>query len=108
MPYPKLHIHSIPRPPGFAPFPATTRKVLDSSQLSLYVNQPDWDTNGDRPEELEMTKEEKSLVELRVNDKEVEINSFVQGVIRNIVMGLISSLRLDGEAKTIELKITNP
>jgi hypothetical protein len=108
MPYPQLYFSSATRPGGFAPFPATTRKVLDSTQLSLYVNQPDWNTNGDRPEELEMTKEEISLVELRVNDKEVEINSFVQGVIRNIVMGLISSLRLDGEAKTIELKITSP
>ena len=55
-----------------------------------------------------MTQEETTHVTLRVNDKEVEINSFVQGMIRNIVIGLISSLRLDGEAGKIELTITNP
>ncbi len=55
-----------------------------------------------------MTQEKRSLVALKVNGKKVEINPFVQGVIRNVILGLISSLRLDGEAKTIELKIINP
>ena len=54
-----------------------------------------------------MAQEDTPVVVLRVNDREVEINSFVQGVIRNIVMGVISSLRLDDVARKVELKINH-
>jgi len=61
-----------------------------------------------KPEEVIMAQEDKPVVVLKVNDREVEINSFVQGVIRNIVMGVLSSLKLDDEAETVELRIHQP
>ncbi len=54
-----------------------------------------------------MDKERVSQVELKVNDKEIDINPFVHQVIKNVTLGLVSSLRLEEEVRKIELKITN-
>ena len=51
---------------------------------------------------------EKSLatVELKVNNQNIELNSFVQGFILQTVTGMVKSLKGTGEVETIELKIS--
>ena len=50
--------------------------------------------------------------ELKVNDKETELNKFVENFISQTVIGMVSSLQGVGDIKTINLqiskKITNP
>ena len=54
-----------------------------------------------------MDKDSVSQVELKINDKEIDINPFVHQVIENVTLGLVTSLRLEEEVRKIELKITD-
>ncbi len=45
-------------------------------------------------------------VKVIINGKEIEINPFVTSVFGNIVVGMVSSLKLDDEPKEIEIKVT--
>lgn len=45
-------------------------------------------------------------VELEVNDKEVELNSFIQNFILETVTGMVKSLRGVNKIDTISLKIS--
>ncbi|MEW6050361.1 MAG: hypothetical protein AB1644_04785 [Candidatus Zixiibacteriota bacterium] len=42
-------------------------------------------------------------VRIRVNGKALKLNKFVKSVVGNTVLGMVSSLRLDGAPKTIEI-----
>jgi uncharacterized membrane protein len=44
-------------------------------------------------------------VRIRVNGTELELNSFVKSVVAGAVSGMVSSLRLDGIPKTIEISM---
>jgi hypothetical protein len=44
-------------------------------------------------------------VRIRVNGKELELNSFVKSVVAGAVSGMVSSLRLDGIPETIEISM---
>jgi len=45
-------------------------------------------------------------VQLKVNDKEIELNNFAQNFISQTVIGMVKSLRGVGEVETISLKIS--
>jgi len=45
-------------------------------------------------------------VEIRVNGKRVPINPFVQEIIGNAVLGMVSSLKKIGEIGVVELRIS--
>ena len=44
--------------------------------------------------------------ELRINDKEIELNDFVKGIISQTIIGMVKSLRGVNEVKTLSLKIS--
>jgi hypothetical protein len=44
--------------------------------------------------------------ELKVNDKEIELNNFAQDFISQTVTGMVKSLRGVGEVETISLKVS--
>ena len=44
--------------------------------------------------------------ELRINDKEIELNNFVEGMISKTIIGMVKSLRGVDEVKTLSLKIS--
>lgn len=46
-------------------------------------------------------------VELKVNDKEVELNNFVRNFISQTVLGMVKSLRDVSDVDTIKLTIKN-
>ncbi len=46
-----------------------------------------------------------SDVRVVVNGKEIELNGFVKSVIGSTVFGMVSSLRLDGVPKQIEISV---
>ena len=45
-------------------------------------------------------------VKVIINGKEIEINPFVTSMFGNIIIGMLSSLKLDDEPKEIEIKLT--
>jgi len=45
-------------------------------------------------------------VELRVNGKEIELNSFAQNFISQTIIGMAKSLRGVGDIETISLKVS--
>jgi hypothetical protein len=45
-------------------------------------------------------------VKVIINGKEIEINPFVTSIFGNIIIGMLSSLKLDDEPKEIEIKLT--
>jgi hypothetical protein len=45
-------------------------------------------------------------VKVVINGKEIEINPFVTSIFGNIIIGMLSSLKLDDEPKEIEIKLT--
>ena len=47
-----------------------------------------------------------AYVELRVNGKEIELNSFAQNFISQTVIGMAKSLRGVGDIETISLKVS--
>ena len=47
-----------------------------------------------------------ATVELKVNNQNIVLNSFVQGFIFQTVTGMVRSLKGAGEVETIELKIS--
>ena len=51
-------------------------------------------------------QEPTASVELEVNGKEIELNSFAQNIISQTVIGMAKSLRGIGDVKTIILKIS--
>jgi len=53
-----------------------------------------------------MKDSEERKVELRVNGREVNLNPFVQTIFQNTVLGLVSSLKIEGEPKVVELRIS--
>ena len=44
-------------------------------------------------------------VKMLINGEEVEINEFVQSIIGNAIVGMVSSLQVDNKPETIEIKI---
>jgi len=54
----------------------------------------------------EPNQEQAARVELEVNGKEVELNSFVQNFISETVIGMVKSLRSVGEIDTVSLKVS--
>jgi hypothetical protein len=54
-----------------------------------------------------LNQKDEAQVELKINGVDVEINPFVHEVIKNVTLGLVSSLRLEKEVEKIELKITD-
>jgi len=47
-----------------------------------------------------------ACVELRVNGKEIELNSFAQNIISQTVIGMVRSLRGAGDVETISLEVS--
>ncbi len=47
-----------------------------------------------------------ALAELKVNDKEIELNNFAQNFISQTVIGMVKSLRGVGKVETISLKVS--
>ena len=47
-----------------------------------------------------------AYVELRVNGKEIELNSFAQNFISQTIIGMAKSLRGVGDIETISLKVS--
>jgi len=47
-----------------------------------------------------------ACVELRVNGKDIELNSFAQNLISQTVIGMAKSLRGVGDIETISLKVS--
>ena len=45
-------------------------------------------------------------VKILVDGKELELNKFAMSVCGNIVYGMVSSLRLEGEPKEMEIKVS--
>ncbi len=45
-------------------------------------------------------------VELKVNDKETELNNFVENFIAQTVIGMVKSLRGVSDIETIDLKVS--
>ena len=45
-------------------------------------------------------------VELRINDKEIELNEFVEGIISKTIIGMVGSLHGVDEVETLSLKIS--
>ena len=45
-------------------------------------------------------------VKVIINGKDIEINPFVTSMFGNIIIGMLSSLKLDDEPKEIEIKLT--
>lgn len=45
-------------------------------------------------------------IHLTVNGAPVELNQFAGRVLGNVVLGIVNSLRLQGEPELIELKVT--
>ena len=56
--------------------------------------------------ECEANQERMAKVELKVDGKEVELNSFVQNFISQTVIGMVKSLRSVGDAETVSLKVS--
>ncbi len=54
----------------------------------------------------EANQERTAKVELKVDGKEVELNSFVQNFISQTVIGMVKSLQGVGNAETISLKVS--
>ncbi len=54
----------------------------------------------------EANQEGTAKVELKVDGKEVELNSFVQNFISQTVIGMVKSLRSVGDAETVSLKVS--
>ena len=44
--------------------------------------------------------------ELKINDKEIELNDFVEGMISQTIIGMVKSLRGVDEVETLSLKIS--
>jgi len=45
-------------------------------------------------------------VELKVNGKEVPLNPFANNVFGNTIWGMVTSLKLEEEPETVEIKIS--
>ena len=45
-------------------------------------------------------------INIFVNDEPVVINPFVQDIVKNVVLALVQSLKLEQEPETIEMKLT--
>ena len=54
----------------------------------------------------EANQEPTAQVQLKVNNKEIELNNFAQNFISQTVIGMVKSLRGVGEVETISLKIS--
>jgi len=51
---------------------------------------------------------EENLVTLIINEKSVPLNAFVQGILKNVILGVVATLRRqDKELKQIEVVIKN-
>lgn len=53
-----------------------------------------------------MTKEEERPVFLRVNGKDVDLNPFVQNMLKNTVTAMVSSLRIEEKPEIVELRVS--
>ena len=47
-----------------------------------------------------------ACIELKVNGKEIELNSFAQSIISQTVIGMVKSLRGVGDVEKISLKVS--
>lgn len=47
-----------------------------------------------------------ACIELKVNGKEIELNSFAQNIISQTVIGMVRSLRGVGDVEKISLKVS--
>ena len=56
--------------------------------------------------ECESNQKPATGVELKVNGKETELNSFVENFIAQTVIGMVKSLRGIGDIETIDLKVS--
>ena len=54
----------------------------------------------------ETTQKSAFQAELRINDKEIELNEFVEGIISKTIIGMVGSLHGVDEVKTLSLKIS--
>ena len=45
-------------------------------------------------------------IKVLVNDKPIVMNPFVQDIVKNVVLALVQSLKLEQESETIEMKLT--
>lgn len=56
--------------------------------------------------EVFVKRKDGELVDLKVNGKDVVLNPFAQNIFKNTVMGMVSSLRIEGKPEVVELKIS--
>lgn len=54
----------------------------------------------------ESNQESTYAVELKINDREIELNAFVESFIAQTVTGMVKALRGVGEIKEIDLKVS--
>ena len=45
-------------------------------------------------------------VKVQVNGKDVDLNPFAASIVGNIVCAMVSSLKLDGEPREIEIRVS--
>ncbi len=54
----------------------------------------------------ETSQESIFRVELRINDEKIELNSFVEGIISQTIIGMVKPLRGVGEVETLNIKVS--
>ncbi len=54
----------------------------------------------------ETSQESAFRVELSINDEKIELNSFVEGIISQTIIGMVKPLRGVGEVETLNLKVS--